>query len=218
MQSVHIFSHTYSMLHGINLLWPSDTRWRHRSWSTLARAHYLNQCSLFTNKVLWNPAGSNFTATAQATILCNEFENYTFKIIATSLTDQWVDTTADLLIKLIYWNTMTGNNSSTDVSLSRLNVKIKCKKYLFISPVGLSGWSQTRWYSEEFPDWAITYHTYQHTADSRSGKYHRQNGYLTAMFGHYIRRYLNHLIRLQYQISPLIHNNNTNTLAGEMTR
>ena len=26
------------------------------------------------------------------------FENYTFKIIATSLTDQWVNTTADLLM------------------------------------------------------------------------------------------------------------------------
>ena len=27
-----------------------------------------------------------------------QFENYTFKIIATSLTDQWVNTTADLLM------------------------------------------------------------------------------------------------------------------------
>ena len=98
MQSVHILSHTYSMLHGINLLWPSDTRWRHRSWSTLAQAHYLNQCSLFISWVLWNSAGSNFTATAQATIPCNEFENYAFKIIATSLSHQWVHTTADLLM------------------------------------------------------------------------------------------------------------------------
>ena len=73
MQSVHILSHTYSMLHGINLLWPSDARWRHRSWSTLAQAHYLNQCSLFFRMVLWNSTGSNFTATAQATILCNAF-------------------------------------------------------------------------------------------------------------------------------------------------
>ena len=28
-----------------------------------------------------------------------------------------------------YWNTTTGNNSSTDVSLLRWNVKIKCKEY-----------------------------------------------------------------------------------------
>ena len=36
------------------------------------------------------------------------FENYTFKIIATSLTDQWVNTTADLLMTddaLIDYNT-----------------------------------------------------------------------------------------------------------------
>ena len=30
---------------------------------------------------------------------------------------------------LFYWNTTTGNNSSTDVCLLRQNVKIKCKEY-----------------------------------------------------------------------------------------
>ena len=35
-------------------------------------------------------------ATAQTTILCNEFENYTFKIITTSVTDQWVIATAGI--------------------------------------------------------------------------------------------------------------------------
>ena len=38
-----------------------------------------------------------------------------------------------------YWNTMTGNNSITDVSLLRQNVKIKCKEY----------------FSYHFPHWPI---------------------------------------------------------------
>ena len=33
---------------------------------------------------MWHSAGSNFSAIAQATILCNEIENYTFNIIALS--------------------------------------------------------------------------------------------------------------------------------------
>ena len=47
----------------IKSLWPSDTIWRHRSWSTLAQvmaccltapSHYLNQCWLITSKVQWH--------------------------------------------------------------------------------------------------------------------------------------------------------------------
>ena len=45
-----------------------------------APSHYLNQCWLLIIEVLWNSAGSNFTASAQAItcILDNEFETYTF--------------------------------------------------------------------------------------------------------------------------------------------
>ena len=57
---------------------------------------------------------------------------------------------------LFYWNTMTGNNSSTDVSLLRWNVKIKCKKNIFHIPCWPTGVStgQNTWYAgyEEFPD------------------------------------------------------------------
>ena len=49
---------------------------------------------------------------------------------------------------LFYWNTMTGNNSSTDVSLSMQNVKIYCKEIFFTFQVCLQEWSQT-WYSDE---------------------------------------------------------------------
>ena len=74
---------------------------------------------------------------------------------------------------LFYWNTTTGNNSSTDVSLLRLTVKIKCKANFSYPMLACRSVNRpkhvVRWY-EEFPDCAITYHTCQHTAGSRSGK------------------------------------------------
>ena len=91
-------------LNFLNILWPSDTTWWHRYWSILAQAmvcclretsHYLNQCPLLINKVLWY-----FTAGAQTNILYNGFENYTYKITDTSLRGQWVET-ADMLILLL---------------------------------------------------------------------------------------------------------------------
>ena len=38
---------------------------------------------------------------------------------------------------LFHWNTTTGNNSGTDGSLLRTNVKIKCKEYFSRWPVGV---------------------------------------------------------------------------------
>ena len=51
--------------------------------------------------------------------------------------DKWANTENHF-----YWNTMTGNNSSTDGSLLRKNVKIKCKEYFHVC---LSKWNQTTW-------------------------------------------------------------------------
>ena len=75
---------------------------RHRSGSRLVRVMachpmapchysiYLNQSWFLISAVLWHSPESNFTAaSAQATILHNEFENYTFKITATSPRNQW---------------------------------------------------------------------------------------------------------------------------------
>ena len=54
--------------------------------------HYLNQCWILISEVLWHSPSSNFlTASAQATVLHNEFENYTFEITAPSPRDQWVN-------------------------------------------------------------------------------------------------------------------------------
>ena len=74
-------------------------KWRHRSGSTLAQvmtrylmapSHYLNRCWLLISEVLWHSSESDFTVSATAIILYNEFKNYTFKITATSPWGQWV--------------------------------------------------------------------------------------------------------------------------------
>ena len=49
-----------------------------------ASIHYPNQHWLLISEVLWHSSESNFTGNAQSTILCNEFENSTFKITVTS--------------------------------------------------------------------------------------------------------------------------------------
>ena len=54
----------------VNSMWPSDTIWRHRPGSTQAQVraccltapgHYLNQCWLFINEVLWHWSERDFT-------------------------------------------------------------------------------------------------------------------------------------------------------------
>ena len=62
-----------------------------------APSHYLNQCWLLSGDVLKHSHVSHFTVGAQASILYNKFENYTFKNSATSLRDQWVNNKPALL-------------------------------------------------------------------------------------------------------------------------
>ena len=66
----------------INSLWSSDGIWWHRSGSTLvqvmawfvmAPSHCLNQCWLLISGDQWHSPDSNFTASAQATILHNDW-------------------------------------------------------------------------------------------------------------------------------------------------
>ena len=82
----------------LNSLWPRDTIWHWRYWSTLvqemasclmAPSHYLNQCWLIISEDLWYSPESNFTVVAQDICPWNEFENYQFKITATSPRGQW---------------------------------------------------------------------------------------------------------------------------------
>ena len=52
------------------------------TWYLTEPIHYVNQCWLLSSEVLWHSPGSNFVASAPATILHNEFENYIFQITA----------------------------------------------------------------------------------------------------------------------------------------
>ena len=52
-------------------------------WYSTTHSHDLNQCWLLDHEALWH-SQNNSTESAQAIILYNEFENYTFEIIATS--------------------------------------------------------------------------------------------------------------------------------------
>ena len=83
-------------------LWTNDAIWWQKSWSTLAQvmaccltvpSHYLDQSSLIINKVLWHSSEGNLTGNAHDINLQNEFENYIFKIIATSPRHKWVNGT-----------------------------------------------------------------------------------------------------------------------------
>ena len=48
-------------------------------------------CWLFISEVLWHSPENNFTLNGQATILYNEYDDYTFKIMAMSLRGEWVN-------------------------------------------------------------------------------------------------------------------------------
>ena len=99
MQTCFMFTEKKLNVSRVNSLYPRDSIWWYRSGSILthvmacclmAPSHYLNQWLHVISEVLWHSLESNFTTSAQATILCNEFENYTFEIAATSSRGQWV--------------------------------------------------------------------------------------------------------------------------------
>ena len=83
-----------------NVLFPSDTIWRHKSGSTLAQVmaccltapiHYINQCWLI-NKVQWHSSQCNFTRDASAISHWNYLENHLSKFLFKSPWDQWLNT------------------------------------------------------------------------------------------------------------------------------
>ena len=66
-------------------------------------SHYLNHHWLLINETLWHSPECKSTACAWATILYNEFENYTFKIMATSARGQWVNVKWNIIIDASVW-------------------------------------------------------------------------------------------------------------------
>ena len=96
----------YLVSHWISSLWPSDSIWRHKSGTTLARvmaccltasSHYLSQCWFLDNDVPSPSHHSNFIASTEATRSYDEVQNYISKVIATSPRSQWVKTHCGLV-------------------------------------------------------------------------------------------------------------------------
>ena len=87
-----------------NSFGPSDAIWRWRSWSTLIQVmawcltapnHYLNQCWLIINKVLWHSSQDIIIRRLEDTNQWSKAEDYIFKITLRSLSGQWVNTRFD---------------------------------------------------------------------------------------------------------------------------
>ena len=57
-----------------------------------APSYFLEQCWLLIGEVLWHLPESNFTATAQTTILFNKFKYFAFEITIGYPRGQWVQT------------------------------------------------------------------------------------------------------------------------------
>ena len=82
----------------VNTLWPSDTIWHQRSWSTLfqviawclmAPSYYLNQCWPIINEILRHAFNGNFYLDTQDINVV--FEICTFEIIATFPGGHWIN-------------------------------------------------------------------------------------------------------------------------------
>ena len=74
--------------------------WRWRSWSTLvqvmacclmAPSHYLNQCWLIINKVLWHSSEDIIIKSFEDTNQLSKIEDYILKITLRSPTGQWLN-------------------------------------------------------------------------------------------------------------------------------
>ena len=83
----------FTRFHWVNSLGPSDAIWRQRSGSPLAQvmaccltapSHYLNQCWLIMNLILWHLPENNFIGISHNINSINEFENYNLKFITVS--------------------------------------------------------------------------------------------------------------------------------------
>ena len=82
------------------------------------------------------------------------------------------------------------NEISHEIILAPMCLCHQCKMWKSnVKNILTLAW-RTTWFSKEFPNCAITYHVSTQPAVG-AAKHHRQNAYLTAMFGHYIRGYFN---------------------------
>ena len=121
-----------------NSFCPNEAIWWHRSGSTLtqimvcclaARSHFLKQCWLVINAVLWHSLKTNFTWPAQDISSWNEFEIHTFKITTSSSRHQWVN----VYQCLYYSHIISACTSSTFVHIYIIMTLPFCCDYVLIS-------------------------------------------------------------------------------------
>ena len=93
------WSQTFSPFYADNSLWPIDTIWWWITWSTLvqvmacclmASSHYLNQCWLMVNEVLWHSPESNLPGNTQDIYPWYELGNYELWYYSCITMGQWV--------------------------------------------------------------------------------------------------------------------------------
>ena len=60
----------------------------------MAPSHYMNQCGLITNEILWHSPEGIFTGYLQNIYLWYEFKKFEFKITAASTKGHWVNSLA----------------------------------------------------------------------------------------------------------------------------
>ena len=123
--------HVGSQTH-VESLWPSDVINGDIDVSTLAQVMACSLMAPIQWEVLWHSSESNFIASAQATVVYNEFENYTFKINAISPTDQWVN---EIPWKPLSWCSQLAKNM--DQWRLDINLTWKCWVWFIIC---------TRWF------------------------------------------------------------------------
>ena len=87
-----------SMYLACDTLWPNDDIWRHRFGSTMAQviacclmapSHYLNQCLILFDNLLWYSPQVNFWENAQGIYHWYELESYLLNIKTTWPCGHW---------------------------------------------------------------------------------------------------------------------------------
>ena len=84
----------------------------------MAPSRYLNQCWIIINGLLWHPLKTNSTGISQVINLWNEFEKYTFEIIATSQRGHWINHTITATSPRVQWVNKTWNKRGLKPSIS----------------------------------------------------------------------------------------------------
>ena len=126
-----------------NSLRPSDTTWRHGTWSTniqamvccpMAPSHCLNPYWLISSEVLWRSPKRNFSGNNQNICPRYDFDNYWYKLTTASHKDQWVKMYRAVgfrLLRLLTWINSSPPGQMAAVSQTILSSAFSWKVFYF---------------------------------------------------------------------------------------